>query len=109
MKNVQPSVLGAIGETPMIRLERFGATVEPTLLAKLEFTNPGGSMKDRVALGMVEWAERELALQPKGEIIACTSGNLGLGMAMVCAVKGYRLTCQSLHRAKYATTRGRVD
>jgi cysteine synthase len=93
MRNIHTSVLEAIGETPMIQLERFGARVEPTLLAKLEFTNPGGSMKDRAALGMVEWAEREHALQPQDEIIVSTSGNLGLGMAMVCAVKGYRLTC----------------
>ena len=86
MRNIHTSVLEAIGETPMIQLERFGARVEPTLLAKLEFTNPGGSMKDRAALGMVEWAEREYALQPQDEIIVSTSGNLGLGMAMVCAV-----------------------
>ena len=93
MPAVHASVLEAIGNTPIVELNRYGAGVEPLLLAKLEFTNPGGSMKDRAALGMIEWAEREHDLQPGAEIIISTSGNLGIGMAMTCAVKGYRLTC----------------
>lgn len=93
MTAIKASVLEAIGHTPIVQLDRFGAGLPPTLLAKLEFTNPGGSMKDRAALGMIEAAEREHGLQPNDEIIISTSGNLGLGMAMICAVKGYRLIC----------------
>lgn len=93
MAGFNASVLEAIGNTPIVELNRFGAGVSPSLLAKLEFTNPGGSMKDRAALGMIEWAEREHGLVPGAEIIISTSGNLGIGMAMICAVKGYRLVC----------------
>ena len=91
MAGFNTSVLGAIGNTPIVELNRYGSEVSPLLLAKLEFTNPGGSMKDRAALGMIEWAERELS--PGAEIIISTSGNLGIGMAMTCAVKGYQLIC----------------
>jgi cysteine synthase len=59
MAGFNASVLEAIGNTPIVELNRYGAEVKPLLLAKLEFTNPGGSMKDRAALGMIEWAERE--------------------------------------------------
>ena len=93
MAGFNSSVLEAIGNTPIVELNRYGAGVEPLLLAKLEFTNPGGSMKDRAALGMIEWAEREHDLQPGAEIIISTSGNLGIGMAMICVVKGYHLIC----------------
>ena len=93
MAGSHASVLEAIGNTPIVELNRYGAEAEPLLLAKLEFTNPGGSMKDRAALGMIEWAEREHGLVPGSEIIISTSGNLGIGMAMTCAVKGYRLIC----------------
>ena len=93
MAGFNASVLEAIGNTPIVELNRYGAEVSPLLLAKLEFTNPGGSMKDRAALGMIEWAEQEQGLAPGAEIIISTSGNLGIGMAMTCAVKGYRLIC----------------
>lgn len=93
MAGFHASVLEAIGNTPIVELNRYGAEVGPLLLAKLEFTNPGGSMKDRAALGMIEWAEREHQLKPGAEIIISTSGNLGIGMAMTCAVKGYQLIC----------------
>ena len=62
MAGFNASVLEAIGNTPIVELNRYGAEVSPLLLAKLEFTNPGGSMKDRAALGMIEWAEREHGL-----------------------------------------------
>ena len=91
MAGFNASVLEAIGNTPIVKLNRYGAEVDPLLLAKLEFTNPGGSMKDRAALGMIEWAEKEHQLHPGAEIIISTSGNLG--MAMTCAVKGYQLIC----------------
>jgi len=77
----------------MVALERFGNGIAPSLFAKLEASNPGGSMKDRAALGMLEWAEREYDLKPGAEIVICTSGNMGVGMAVVCAVKGFRLVC----------------
>ena len=93
MAGFNASVLEAIGNTPIVELNRYGAEVSPLLLAKLEFTNPGGSMKDRAALGMIEWAEQEHGLSPGAEIIISTSGNLGIGMAMTCAVKGYKLIC----------------
>jgi 2,3-diaminopropionate biosynthesis protein SbnA len=87
------SVLEAIGDTPLIRLQRFGAGSGPNLFAKFEALNPGGSIKDRAALSMIEAAEREKGLGPGSEIIVCTSGNMGIGVAMICAVKGFRLTC----------------
>ncbi len=93
MAGFNASILEAIGNTPIVELGRFGAGCEPLLLAKLEFTNPGGSMKDRAALGMIEWAEQTHALKPGAELIISTSGNLGIGMAMICAVKGYQLIC----------------
>jgi cystathionine beta-synthase len=82
-------VVAAVGNTPLVRLGR----IHPpgNLVAKLEFTNPGGSVKDRIALGMVERAERLGLLQPGGTIVEPTSGNTGVGLAMVAALKGYRL------------------
>lgn len=84
------NVLDAIHNTPLIRLNRFNDG-EAELYAKVEFFNPGGSIKDRVALEMIETAEREGSLTPGGLIIEPTSGNTGIGLALVAAVKGYRL------------------
>ena len=84
------SILETIGRTPHIRMNRlFGAA--PEVWIKAERANPGGSIKDRIALAMVEDAERSGALKPGGTIIEPTSGNTGIGLAMVAAVKGYRL------------------
>ena len=84
------NVLATIGNTPHIRINRlFGSTHE--VWVKSERANPGGSIKDRIALAMVEDAERSGALQPGGTIIEPTSGNTGIGLAMVAAVKGYKL------------------
>ncbi len=84
------SILQAIGNTPHVRINRlFGAGA--TVWVKSERGNPGGSIKDRIALAMVEDAERSGALQPGGTIIEPTSGNTGIGLALVAAVKGYRL------------------
>ena len=83
------SVLGTIGATPHIRLSRLFPDSE--VWVKSERGNPGGSVKDRIALAMVEAAEASGALQPGGTIIEPTSGNTGIGLAMVAAVKGYRL------------------
>ncbi len=84
------NVLEAVGDTPLVRLNRINRGLKPLIAAKLEFTNPGGSLKDRIALEMVEDAERKGQLKPGGTIIEGTSGNTGMGLAMVGAVKGYK-------------------
>jgi len=89
------SILELVGRTPLVRLSRItrdlGATDEqPLLLAKLEMLNPGGSVKDRIGLPMIEAAERNGLLQPGGTIIEPTSGNTGHGLAIAAALKGYR-------------------
>jgi cystathionine beta-synthase len=87
------NVLEAVGSTPLVRLQRVSAGLSAALYAKLEFVNPGGSVKDRVAVAMIEQAEREGTLQPGSTIIEATSGNTGAGLAMAAAVKGYRCIC----------------
>jgi cystathionine beta-synthase len=89
-KAILNNVLEAIGQTPLIRLNNSVANLEPTICAKVESFNPGGSAKDRVALQMILEAERSGALQPSGTIIEATAGNTGLGLALVGAVRGYR-------------------
>ena len=84
------SVLGAIGRTPLVRLSRL-CPGPAALLAKLEARNPGGSVKDRVGLALIEAAEREGRLAPGALLIEPTSGNTGIGLALAAAVKGYRL------------------
>jgi cysteine synthase len=79
-----------IGRTPLVRLNRFAP--EHRLVAKLESANPGGSVKDRIALAMIEGAEASEELRPGGEIVEATSGNTGIGLALVAAARGYRLT-----------------
>ena len=83
------SVLAVIGNTPHIRLSRMFPTHD--VWVKSERGNPGGSIKDRIALAMIEDAEASGALSPGGTIIEPTSGNTGIGLAMVAAVKGYKL------------------
>ncbi len=85
------SALEAIGRTPLIALDRLGAGLPGRVLLKLEYYSPGGSMKDRIALRIVEDAEREGRLRPGGTVVELTSGNTGTGLAVVCAVKGYQL------------------
>jgi cysteinyl-tRNA synthetase len=92
MKNVHPNVLGAIGNTPLIRINRLSPNPDVTIYAKLESRNPGGSIKDRAALFMIEAAERDGLLTPDKIILEATSGNTGIGLATVAAVKGYRIT-----------------
>jgi cystathionine beta-synthase len=84
------SILDAVGDTPLVRLHKVAAGVRPTVLAKLETLNPGGSIKDRITLGMIEDAERRGVLRPGGTIVEPTSGNTGHGLAMAAAIKGYR-------------------
>ncbi len=84
------SILDTVGHTPLVRLRRTGRGVRAPVLAKVEFFNPGGSVKDRIGLAMVEAAEKDGRLKPGGTIVECTSGNTGMGLAMVACVKGYR-------------------
>ena len=88
---ILPSVLGAIGQTPLVALDRLGAGLPGRVLLKLEFFNPGYSIKDRIALRIIEEAERTGKLKPGGTVVELTSGNTGTGLAVVCAVKGYKL------------------
>jgi cystathionine beta-synthase len=86
---IHPDIVAAIGGTPLIRLSRLHPP--GNLVAKLESLNPGGSIKDRIALGMIERSERNGWLRPGDTIVEPTSGNTGVGLAMVAALKGYRL------------------
>ena len=88
---IADTVLDLIGNTPMVRLNRLPKPGSATIYAKLESLNPAGSVKDRIALAMVEAAERAGILKPGDTIVEPTSGNTGIGLAMVAAVKGYRL------------------
>jgi cystathionine beta-synthase len=85
-----PTVLELVGSTPIVRLQKLGREVQPQLLAKLEYLNPGGSLKDRIGLPLIEAAEREGKLRPGGTIVEPTSGNTGVGLAIGAAIKGYR-------------------
>ncbi|MFN0093930.1 MAG: cysteine synthase A [Dehalococcoidia bacterium] len=88
---ISDNALGLIGATPLVRLNRVVPPDAATVLGKLENLNPGGSVKDRIALAMVEAAERDGTLKPGATIVEPTSGNTGIGLALVAAVKGYRL------------------
>ncbi len=88
---IRNTVLDAMGNTPLVRINRLNPNPQVALLAKVESFNPGGSIKDRVALAMIEDAERSGALHKDKIVIEATSGNTGIGLAMVCAVKGYKL------------------
>ena len=88
---IADSVLDLIGHTPLVRLARVGDPGAAEVLGKFEVFNPAGSVKDRIALSMVEAAEREGAIKPGDTLVEPTSGNTGIGLAMVCATKGYKL------------------
>jgi cysteine synthase len=88
---ISSSILETIGATPLVALDRLAAGLPGRVLAKIESTNPGGSVKDRIALRMIEEAERDGRLRPGMPVVEVTSGNTGTGLAIVCAVKGYRL------------------
>lgn len=89
--NIFENVLDAIGNTPLIRLSRLHPP--GNLVAKIEYTNPGGSIKERIAVAMIDEAERAGDLAPGGTIVEPTSGNTGVGLALVGAVRGYRVIC----------------
>src|SRR5690554_1833794 len=84
------NILETIGNTPMIKLNKIAADMPGTILAKVEYFNPGHSVKDRMALKMIEDAEKDGKLKPGGTVIECTSGNTGMGLALACIVKGYK-------------------
>ncbi len=92
-QGIAATILDAIGRTPLVRLNRSVQHLAPAICAKVESFNPGGSIKDRVALRMIEEAERAGELKPGGAIIEATAGNTGLGLALVAAVRGYRCIC----------------
>lgn len=93
MSDIKTSVLDLVGQTPILKLNRYSEAVgvkDAAILAKLEYLNPAGSVKDRAALSMIEDAENKGILKPGATIIEPTSGNTGIGLAMVAAVKGYK-------------------
>ena len=87
------NILGTIGNTPLVKLNKITSDIEATVLAKVEYFNPGNSVKDRMALKMVEDAETSGLLKPGGTIVEGTSGNTGMGLALAAIVKGYKLIC----------------
>ena len=89
-KNVHENILGTIGTTPMIKLNKIVEDFSCDVYAKVEYFNPGHSVKDRMALQMVEDAEAEGKLKPGGTIIECTSGNTGIALAFIARERGYR-------------------
>src|SRR3990172_6999212 len=87
---VYDDILQTIGKTPLVRLKQLGRGLPSPIYAKVENFNPGGSIKDRIAVNIIEEAERSGRLKPGGTVVEATSGNTGLGLAIVCAKKGYR-------------------
>src|SRR6476619_3234550 len=87
---IHENILYAIGDTPLVKLNKLVGTNDATVLVKCEFMNPGGSIKDRMALHILEKAEKAGLLKPGGTIVENTSGNTGMGVALAAAVKGYR-------------------
>ncbi len=92
---ISNNILETIGNTPMVRLNNITSSIESQVLVKLEFFNPGSSVKDRMAVKMVEDAEKQGLLNPGGTIVEGTSGNTGMGLALAAIVKGYKLICVS--------------
>jgi len=90
---VYNNILDTIGNTPLVRINRLTQGVKATVLAKVETTNPGNSVKDRMAVKMIEDAEKAGLIKPGGTVIEGTSGNTGMGLALACIVKGYKLIC----------------
>jgi len=89
--SISDTPLGQIGNTPLVKLSRLSDPAGAAVWGKLESANPGGSVKDRIALAMIEQAEQEGRLQPGATVVEPTSGNTGIGLSLVCAVKGYKL------------------
>jgi cystathionine beta-synthase len=90
-QQIDDSILDAVGRTPLVRLSRLAAGLTPQVVAKVEYLNPGGSIKDRVAVALIDAAERDGRLAPGGTIVEPTSGNTGTGLAIAARLKGYRV------------------
>jgi cysteine synthase A len=88
---IAPEASGAVGDTPMVALKRLGEGMGGEVVAKLEYLNPGGSVKDRIGVAMIEAAEAEGLLEPGSVVVEPTSGNTGIALALVCAARGYEL------------------
>lgn len=88
--DIKQSIIETIGNTPLIKLNKITRDIPATVLAKVDYFNPGNSIKDRMAVKMIEVAEKEGKLKPGGTIIECTSGNTGMGLALAACVKGYK-------------------
>ena len=91
MAREYPTILDLVGNTPIVRLDKLSPPGGARILAKLEYLNPGGSVKDRIGLSMIEAAERDGLLLPGGTIVEPTSGNTGVGLALAASIKGYRM------------------
>ena len=87
------TILDAVGNTPLVRMSRLASDTRTPVVAKVELLNPGGSVKDRIGLAMINAAEQKGLLKPGGTIVEPTSGNTGTGLAIAAALKGYRLVC----------------
>jgi cystathionine beta-synthase len=86
----EENILGLIGKTPLVKLNKLTKGIKALVLAKMESNNPGGSVKDRIGISMIDAAERDGKLKPGGTVVEATSGNTGIGLALTCAVRGYR-------------------
>jgi len=91
MGRVYSNIIETIGRTPLVKLNRITKDIEPNIYAKIEAFNPGGSVKDRICMSMIKAAEKANVINKKTTIVEPTSGNTGIGLALVCAVKGYKL------------------
>ncbi len=91
LAGIAPEASTVVGETPLVRLGRLGEGLGAEVVAKLEYLNPGGSVKDRIGVAMIDAAEQSGALEPGGTIVEPTSGNTGIALALVCAARGYEL------------------
>ena len=110
MANIHENITELVGNTPLVRITKLNKA-KAEVVAKVEYFNPGGSVKDRIALAMIEAAERDGALKPGGTLIEPTSGNTGVGLALIAAVKGYHLVLtmpdtMSVERRKLAAAYG---
>jgi cystathionine beta-synthase len=88
--NFKNNIIELIGNTPLVKLNKMNRGLKPQIFAKLESHNPGGSVKDRIGIAMLEVAEKEGKISPGGTVIEATSGNTGIGLALACAIKGYK-------------------
>ena len=88
---VSDDITKLVGDTPMLRLKKLVPAGSGEVFVKLEYLNPGGSVKDRAAIGLIEWAEREGKLRPGGTIVEATAGNTGIGLALIGVNRGYKV------------------